>query len=176
MTLDPFKDSEERVRRREDSFALDFAKVVDSPPDANHRVVVRVVTDIGEGGVELAGKPQPAFVTAATSGDISVPEEGDFVVVGYLRGRQMVVVGSAYTRLNRSPSYEVGERRIGNDSGSVRVRDSGVVAVDGPFGVVPKRTDDPSSPEDGSVWYRSDLDEYRGVENGNTVTFNTTTV
>lgn len=39
--------------------------------------------------------------------------------------------------------------------------------------VVEQRTDDPTSPADGRVWYRTDTDEYRGVENGSVVVFTT---
>jgi hypothetical protein len=38
---------------------------------------------------------------------------------------------------------------------------------------VPTLGSDPSNPGDGTVWYRTDLDEYRGVEDGTTVTFRT---
>lgn len=39
---------------------------------------------------------------------------------------------------------------------------------------VPKLSSDPNNPDDGSIWYRTDLDEYRGVEGGTTVSFDTT--
>lgn len=32
-------------------------------------------------------------------------------------------------------------------------------------------TSDPASPVDGDIWYRSDLDEWKGRKNGTTVTF-----
>lgn len=34
--------------------------------------------------------------------------------------------------------------------------------------------EDPDDPVDGAVWYRSDTGEYRGVEDGTTVIFDTT--
>ncbi|MFW6435001.1 MAG: hypothetical protein ACOCY1_01330 [Halovenus sp.] len=40
--------------------------------------------------------------------------------------------------------------------------------------VVVKRDDDPSDPDDGDVWYRTDNHEYRGREDGTTVIFDTT--
>jgi len=43
------------------------------------------------------------------------------------------------------------------------------------FGVPTKGTD-PTNATDGDIWYRSDLDEYRGVEAGTTVSFDTTAV
>jgi len=44
---------------------------------------------------------------------------------------------------------------------------------------VPRRDrqdNDPPNASNGDVWYRSDLDEYRGVENGSVVSFDTTQV
>jgi hypothetical protein len=38
------------------------------------------------------------------------------------------------------------------------------------------RSSDPSNPPDGAMWYRADLDEYHGVENGTVVSFDTTTI
>lgn len=35
---------------------------------------------------------------------------------------------------------------------------------------------DPSDAVDGAIWYRSDLNEYRGMEDGAVVTFDTTAV
>lgn len=38
------------------------------------------------------------------------------------------------------------------------------------------RSDDPSNPADGRLWYRNDLEEYRGVQNGTVVKFDTTQI
>lgn len=130
MTYNPFSDAKRRTEDAEDSFALDLAKVVTAPDDVNHQVVVRIVTEVSGGDIRLGGTPLPAFVTAASRGDISVPEEGDYVIIGYLRGRRAVVLGAAYTQFNQSPSYNVGERRIGNETGNVTVKNDGTVVVD----------------------------------------------
>ena len=37
------------------------------------------------------------------------------------------------------------------------------------------RSDDPEDPDDGQIWYRDDEHEYRGVENGAVVIFDTST-
>lgn len=130
MAYDPFEDARQRSDRAEDSYAFDLAKIVAAPDGANHQVVVKVVTEVSEGNVELGGTPMPAFVTAATNGDVAVPEEGDFVVIGYLRGRRPVVIGAAYTEFNRAPDYSTGQRTIGNESGSITVEDDGTTVVD----------------------------------------------
>ncbi len=36
--------------------------------------------------------------------------------------------------------------------------------------------EDPDDPDDGTVWYNSGENEYRGVEDGDVVTFDTTAV
>ena len=43
---------------------------------------------------------------------------------------------------------------------------------DGTF-VVPKMGSDPSSPQDGEIWYNTTSHKYKGQENGTIVTFTT---
>jgi len=63
---------------------------------------------------------------------------------------------------------------VGN-TGTYNWRVPGTLTVETEF-TVPVVSSDPSGASDGDIWYRSDLDEYRGVENGTTVSFDTTTV
>lgn len=42
--------------------------------------------------------------------------------------------------------------------------------------IIRRLSADPSNPDDGEMWYRTDLDEYRGVVAGAVVSFNTTAV
>ena len=46
------------------------------------------------------------------------------------------------------------------------------------YRIVRRVTSDPDADDrvDGSVWYRTDLDEYRGQEDGSVVTINSTAV
>ena len=42
--------------------------------------------------------------------------------------------------------------------------------------IVKRRSDDPQNPSDGAMWYRTDLDEFRGQVAGETVTFDTAAI
>lgn len=102
-------------------------------------------------------------------GDISLPSEGDLVAFGRFKDRKNVVLGVLYGQSDDIRSYDPSERHIGHD-------DNGGTYVHGPFGVVPKRSDDPSDPDDGAVWYNESVNEYRGSEDGAVVSFDTTPV
>jgi len=64
---------------------------------------------------------------------------------------------------------------VGSVAGTYNWRIPGTLTVETEF-TVPVLGSDPTGASDGDIWYRSDLDEYRGVENGTTVSFDTTTV
>lgn len=159
MASNPFVDNEQKSRRHSDDFALDLARVKRVEDDDDHQAVVEIVSTDTEAPAKL-----PA--TVSHTGDVALPSEGDMVVVGYARGQKPVVIGTVYTRQD-NPQYGADERHVHGDGG---------VFLVGPFAAAPKVDSDPASPPDGAVWYRTDLNEYRGVENGTTVSFDTTAV
>lgn len=131
MAFNPFADSAERVQSVRDQEGLDLARVVESESGTQHQVIVEVVTRLGDNEVELSGVPMPAFALTQSEGDISQPSEGDFVVIGYLRSDQAVVLGYTYTRFTSPPQYDVGDRRVSNDEDShVTVEEDGTIVVD----------------------------------------------
>lgn len=164
MSLDPFKDSRDRTRRQEQQNGLDAAVVVGVSVE-KHMVAIREVTSTGERVTE--GRPTNAAVLVDDRGDIALPSEGDMVLVARFKGRTPIVVGTYYTQQSQIPGGADGERHIGGSDG---------VFIDGPFGVVPQTTDDVSDAPDGAIWYREDLAEYRGMEGGTKVSFDTTAV
>lgn len=166
MSKNPFKDTQDAVKRQRGNFALGIAKVMFVPESSAHQIVIQPVTAT-EPGTET--NPAPATVSVPQKGDIALPTEGDLVVFGRFKNRQNVVLGTLYSQKSSIREYRGDERHIGDDDGSG-------VFIHGPFGVVPKLDADPPAAPDGAVWYRTDLDEYRGVEGGTTVRFNTTTV
>lgn len=168
MAQDPFKDSRQRHRRNRGNFSLGIARVVSAPSNAGHQVAIQPVTSSGDGG-ETETRPSPAGVVVPVKGDISLPAVGDLVVFGRFKNRQNVVLGTIYSQQSDIREYDAAERHVGIESNEGTY-------IHGPFGVVPTVTEDPQSPPDGAVWYRTDLDEYRGVEGGTTVSFSTTAV
>jgi hypothetical protein len=61
----------------------------------------------------------------------------------------------------------------------VRANDNGRLDFMGPNGQpirVPRLSSDPSSPTDGTLWYNTNANEYRGSEGGSVVSFDTTVV
>jgi hypothetical protein len=166
MTANPFSDAKQRVDRQSGEFALQLARVIDVPSDATHQVLVESMTKTSE---RTVAKPTPATVITAATGDISLPKAEDVVILGKLPNGQDVVLGSVYWKNSVVRDYDAAERHIGRDDG-------GGVWLHGPFAAAPKRTDDPTDAPNGAVWYRDDLDEYRGQRDGNTVSFDTTQV
>lgn len=163
MTADPFKDNAQKDDRRTRIEGLEIAQVVRVPDSNNHTVIVRAASVQGQA---TSSTPEAASVTAATSGDVSIPSEGDLVLVGRTIGGTAIVIGTVYSDTADVPTYDTGDRIVGNDDGPV--------ILGGDFAVAPRFDSDPDDPSDGAIWYRNDLDEYRGVEDGTTVTFNTT--
>lgn len=166
MSLDPFKDSRERTRRSERKNGLDVAVVVGRSTDS-HMVAIREVTSTGEPVTET--KPANAAVTIDQKGDVNLPEEGDLVVIARFKNRTPVVLGTYYTQPKQIREAAAEERHIGSEDGEG-------VFLHGPFGVVPKVSESVTGAPDGSVWYREDLGEYRGMEDGTKVSFDTTAV
>lgn len=160
MARNPFEDSARKAESVRDSYAFDLGVVRRVEDDDSHMAVVEVVSSGSEAPERL-----PVMVTA--QGDISLPSRGDMVVIGYARGRKPFVLGTIYTRQTAPTDYESGERVLSGSAG---------VFLEGPFGVVPIVSEAPDAPPDGSVWYRDDLDEYRGMEGGTKVRFDTTAV
>jgi hypothetical protein len=167
MALNPFEDSRQKVRDSTGEFSLGLARVTASPDDSNHRIGIRPVTQTGAN--ETITNPTGADVLVSEFGDVNVPQRGDMVVFGRFENRNPVVLGTIYTQESAAREYDSTERHIGRES-------SAGLFLHGPFGVVPRRTEAPENPPDGAIWYREDLDEYRGVENGTKVSFDTTTV
>lgn len=166
MTYNPFKDSSQKMRRRDGEYALSFAKVVSASSDSAHEVGIKPATTTGE--VRTDTDPVPATVVVPQRGDVALPSVGDLVVVGALQNRMPIVLGTVYSKRSSIRPYDADDRHIGTDDG--------VTHLHGRFGVVPKRSDDPDDPDDGAIWYRTDISEYRGVEGGTTVSFDTTNV
>lgn len=166
MSLDPFKDSRDRTRRTKRNNGLDVAVVVGTSPE-NHMVAIREVTSTGD--VVTETKPTNAAVVVDQKGDVNLPEEGDLVVVARFKSRVPIVLGTYYTQQKQIREAVAEERHIGSEDGEG-------VFLHGPFGVVPKVSESVTGAPDGAVWYREDLGEYRGMENGTKVSFNTTAV
>lgn len=148
MTADPFQNARQESRRTQRHMGLDIGVVV-GVSAANHMVAVREVTDTGER--QTASPPTTAAVTTDQQGNVVLPSEGDLVVLARFRNRTPVVLGTFYAQKGEVP-------------GGVQRRQT------------PQVSEDPSDPDDGTMWYRTDLDEYRGVEAGTVVSFNTTNV
>lgn len=165
----PTEDAKERVQseRQRGTYGIYTATVVGSSGSSGHMVVVKPITSTGERAT--ATDPTAATVLTTTIGDIGQPTEGDVVALAPIRGKEKpVVIGTIYTSESGIRSYDAGERHIGRSGHGTYLH--------GLFASAPSRTDDPSDAPDGATWYREDLDEYRGVEDGTTVTFDTTAV
>lgn len=167
MAQNPFKDSKRRLDRRNGDYALGVAKVVSSPDDAAHRVAIVPLTSTGRG--ETSTQPSSATVLVDQKGDISVPSEGDLVLFGRLKNRDHIVIGTIYSKESTIRDYHSEERHIGHEDGAGTF-------IHGPFGVQPRVTEDPEDAPDGSIWYREDIGEYRGMEDETKVKFDTTEV
>lgn len=166
MSQDPFKDSREREKRNRGNFALGVARVVDVPDDAGHQIVIQQLTKTDS---STDTKPEPSTVMVPQKGDVALPKEGDLVVFGRFMNRGIIILGTIYSQQSSIRSYDAESRHIGSDS-------STGLFLHGPFGVVPVVDEAPEEPPRAAVWYRSDLDEYRGMEDGTKVRFDTTPV
>lgn len=167
MTQNPFRDSRQRVQRQQGQFALGVGRVMQVPDASAHEVVVKPLTSTGAEQTESA--QDAAVVLVAAKGDIALPSVDDLVVFGKLESSDKIILGTLYSRASSIREYAADERHVGREAG-------GETVLHGSAMVAPTRTEDPADATDGALWYRTDLDEYRGVENGNTVRFDTTQV
>jgi len=124
--------------------------------------------------------------TARPEGSIAL---GDGATVERNAARSMALGENATIESGATDSVLIGSNATVAGSGVVAFGDGIDVQVsdvfattirvsfnDAPVVILPGRGTDPPAPADGSIWYRTDLDEYRGVENGNKVSFDTTQV
>jgi hypothetical protein len=167
MARNPFKDNSQKDQRTSGVFSLGVGEVTNVPDNNAHQIGVRPLTKTGDG--QNITKPTGMTVAVSQKGDIAVPNKGDLVVFGRIKNRKNIVLGVLYSQESNIRDYDSQERHIGSESNSGTF-------IHGPFGVVPKIDEAPSAPPDGSVWYRSDLGEYRGMEDGTKVRFNTTAI
>lgn len=163
MTGDPFQDARRADDRQRDMRGSDVGIVVAVSSDG-HMVAYREVTDVGDRKVD--GVPTQASVMVPKQGDFCLPEVGDLVLVTQFRNRTPMVVGTYYSSAEQIPDAAEDDRIVSASGGGVR--------LDGAYVGTPQRSSDPTDPPDGAIWYREDNDEYRGVENGTVVTFDTT--
>lgn len=163
MTQNPFETTRKESKRRADDFALGFARVLEVPDDSAHQVVLKPLTRTTEA---TETDPQSATVSVVQKGDVALPQEGDVVVYGRITSEKIVVLDVVYSRYSDIRDYDHRERHIGAESGEG-------VFLHGPFGVVPKVTEDATDAADGAVWYRTDIDEFRGKQDGTVVEFGT---
>ncbi len=125
--------TEPEAVRRSMPLPLQKATVVQSPshPDESgfHQVFVELAQNDSQ---------ERALVLAQKDGDVSVPEIGERVIVGYAQGEKPIVLGSYYpvadeqneSNADQIPVYESGERIIGNSSGSyIGIRDDGTIDI-----------------------------------------------
>jgi len=118
-----------------------------------------------EGGIAVGDS---ATVSANANGSIAIgqgatvaPDATNSIVVGSgsaVRGDRVVGIGDGL-------NIQV------NDVFATTIRTS---FNDAPNLLLPSRDTDPTNPPGGSIWYRFDLNEFRGVEGDTIVTFDTT--
>lgn len=166
MTADPFREVEQTVQRNMNAFSLSVARVADVPDNVQHQIKITPVTETAN--LATITQSTTASVAVSQQGDIALPEQGDLVVVGRFENRNPVVIGVLYASEDDVRDYSRDERHIAD-------ADIGVY-VHGRYLSPPNRTDDPDNPPASAMWYRSDIDEYRGVEGGQVVSFDTTDV
>ena len=166
MALDPFENARNETAAQEQLRGLDVGVVVDTSPE-NHMVAVKEVTSTGQPMTETS--PTSASVLVSQHGDIALPQKGDLVIVGRMTSDIAVVLGTFYSDKTEIRTASAESRHIGADDGDGTY-------LHGPFGVVPIRSEAVTGVPNGSVWYRDDIDEYRGMEDDTKVTFETTPV
>jgi hypothetical protein len=130
MTADPFKDANRKDDKRTQIEGLEIAQVVGVPDTQDHNVVVRAAS-VQDGST--ASTPETATVVASTSGDVSLPTEGDLVLVARTIGNTAVVVGTVYGAAEDVPTYTPGDRIIGHGAtdSSITISENGDVLVNG---------------------------------------------
>lgn len=166
MTANPFENAKQTVERNLNTFSLILARVADVPDNVTHQAKITPMTETA-GGATIT-QSLTASVAVPQKGDIVLPKNGDIVIVGRLQNRQPVILAVLYAAEDDVRDYSRDERHIADD-------DIGVY-IHGRYMTPPSRTDDPNTPPSSAIWYRSDLNEYRGVEGGQIVSFDTTDV
>lgn len=80
--------------------------------------------------------PRSAEVPVDQHGDVSLPQEGDPVYVGYKRNGRTIVLGTRYGEDDSIPAFEEGERVIGHplSDSHVRFAADGTLHVEGDDG------------------------------------------
>jgi hypothetical protein len=167
MTANPFRDATEKADRVAEVNPIGVAEVANVADDAGHVITIEPLTKVIDQTTVTDG--EPADVLVRQRGDVALPNEGDIVVYSHFDDGTVVVLGTLYGYRDEVRAYAADERHVGSDDGAG-------VFLHGPFASAPRVSDDPDDAPDGAVWYRDDLDEYRGVESGTTVTFDTTNV
>lgn len=126
--VNPFADAKKQARSTAEAAALDFCEVVEVQSNAGHTARVSIKGDRGNSRVVSAIVP--------TDGDVSVPQKGDIVAVGYAKGNKPVVLGTVYTADDDIPQYEAGERVLGapGTSAQIKFNADGSIDIDGADG------------------------------------------
>lgn len=168
----PFSYAATESSNTSDLFAADIGQVTRVPDGNTHSVVIRLLA------AERDTTQMAAPVTVDVRNDVSLPSVDDIVVLLYTKGGKPIVVGTLYARQDAVPENSATIRRLGHPTGDghVDIHEDGQTTIHGQYTRPPVRDTDPDGPEDGAMWYRSDLDEYRGVENNTVVSFDTTDV
>jgi hypothetical protein len=156
----------------------------------------RTATGVGRGATASASKStalghvSEASASKSTAlGHVSEASAESATTVGHVSeasGVRSTSVGAgAFATLDDSAAFGTNATAAATHEGvlGVPVGDSGPYdwRVPGTFTVeteftVPVVSSDPSGASDGDIWYNSAADEYRGVEDGTTVRFDTTSV
>lgn len=131
MSWVPTNDADKKTDRAEQKQGFDLARVTGTPDDSGHVVEAEVFVPGSDG--ESVGSPLSTWVVVPNKGDISTPNPGDTIVVGYTKGGFAVCFGVLYTRQERSqvPSYTKDERVIGHQAtdAEIRIQEDGSVTI-----------------------------------------------
>lgn len=152
--------SERREKRRTAFYFAQVTSVSRSTMDAVVRPLSR----------REQADPKPVLVSDTQ--DVHQLKQGDVVIVLVGEAGEEIIVGT----LNQNKDIEYGDRVIGNsrNDSTITITRSGEIELNAPFVYVPRVSEDPENAEDGAVWYNETTNEYKGVEDGSTVVFDTT--
>jgi len=171
MSQNPFRAADESAAQAASEMGLDVGTIEEVADDAAHGVRVSVADPSGK------QPPFAARVLTDVLGDVNVPSVGDVVVIGQVKNGVPFVIGVLPTEEDSFPQYNADERIVARQDGtaSVALRDDDVVRTNGAGARWPQRSTDPSASAvpDGTTWYNTTDDEFRGVKGGTVVTFST---
>ncbi len=166
MVQNIFETERPKDKREKREYAFYFARVTSVP--RNGRSVLAQQLGVDE---SAAGRA----VTVPVKGDVAEPQPGDIIAV--MRGSRgaEVVVGTVYEEGDVPSDWEHGDRRIGNrrNDSNVNIKRRGEIELNAPFAYAPRVSEDPDRAGDGAVWYNTTEHAYKGVEDGEVVTFQT---